>query len=460
MFSLSLLFDFFHISIFNYIVYINLYNYVSFIIIYQSVFLKPHLFDGYRHNNNCNFGGVKLITNPIPGVPYPVNTDHGPFCYKPECPLFNRHFHNPENGSSMVFYAFSNYFTFNVTMIVQREACVGIVNVCAMCGTDYLQSMNLNRYAENQIYQKYTSKSFTILCDYFNNLTDYGEIHIVPILKKCFVLQSFPRTEVRKCFFKVPGRFEEYQGKYHIELKFDAPKLKVHKSSCFIQRNDKLFNTTTPHYKSEKHQHPIAVHNTTDVLKFTVSRMTIYIMTYCLHFGFIYTMRVWFPNGETNVCPVYEPKMLPYKITNDRALCYKLVCERDGIASVMTLALHRIVHRVQKDGHAPTAHRTAGYTMSYKANNLLRLRCSSSDNKLSLIQLHIFALRRRSDVIVHHLILLSNISYITYTLDYAVSVILLDKPIKSCTVEVYFEIAIDALSIDATTLQSKVSAIF
>ena len=62
--------------------------YVVFYTLY-SVLLKPHSFDGYRHNN-CNFGGVKLITNSIPDMNYPVITDQGTFCYRTECPLLNR----------------------------------------------------------------------------------------------------------------------------------------------------------------------------------------------------------------------------------------------------------------------------------------------------------------------------------------------------------------------------------
>ena len=418
------------------------------------------MFDGYRHNNNCNFGGVKLITNSIPDVKYPVNTDHGPFCYRTECPLLNRHFHNPENGSSILFYAFSNYFTFNITMKVQKEACVGIVNVCDMCGTTYVHKMDLDSKAPNQIYQKYTSKSFTILCDYFHNLTVYGEIHIVPILGKCFVLQTLPRTEVRVCFVKVPGFYEEFQGKYNIALKFDAPKLDVIKHTCFKYNRGSPFNATVPHYQTEQHKMPIPVFKSTGVLNFTVSRMTIFKLTMCLYYTFVYTMRVSFPYGESNVCPVYEPKFLPHHISNDRALCYMLVCEHDGIASVISRSLYGTDHYLRFESYPSYIHLTE-YTMFDKANILLKFKCSDNDNASSLVQLHIFALRRGSGVIVHHLILLSNISYITYTLYYDMFTILIDKPRNSCRVEAYCEFSTDVIRddvfLDTTSLWFKVS---
>ena len=419
------------------------------------------MFDGYRHNNNCNFGGVKLITNSLPDIKYPVVTDHGPFCSRTECPLLNRYFYNPENGSSMVFYAYSNYFTFNITMIIQKEDCVGIINVCDMCGTNYVRKMDLDPLAANQIYQKYTSKSFTILCDYFNNFTVFGEIHILPILGKCFVLQTLPRTEVRVCSVKVPGFYEEFQGKYHIELKFEAPKLNITKQTCFGYPRDP-FNGTVPHYQSEHHKIPISVFKSTGVLKFIVHRMTIFKQTYCRYYDFISTMRVSFPHGETNVCPVYEPKSLPFHVSNDRALCYKLACEHDGIAGVLSRSLQRIEHHTMFELYPSYIHFTE-YTMFDKANILVKMKCLGNDNAYSSVQLHIFSLHRETHIIVHHLIILSNISYTTYTLYYEMFTIIIDKPKNNCTVEVYFEFSTNVVShdvfLDSLVMRFKVSIV-
>ena len=415
--------------------------------------LKPHSFDGYRHNNNCNFGGVKLITNSIPDINFSVITDHGPFCYRTECPLLNRHFYNPENGSSMLFYALSNYFTFNITMIVKKEGCVGIVNVCGMCGTNYLRKMDLDSKAPNQIYQTYTSKSFTILCDYFHNFTIFGEIHIVPIFGKCFVLQTLPRTEVRVCSVKVPGVHEEFQGKYNIALKFDEPKLDIIKQTCFKYLRGSAFNATVPHYQTEQQKIPIPVLKSTGVLNFLVGSMTIFKMTYCRYYDFVYTMRVSFPYETTNVCPVYEPKSLPHHVSNNKALCYMLVCERDGIAGVLTKTLHSIRHTPRFEFYVSYIYFTE-YTMFDKANLLLKFNCSGDDNPFDLVQLHIFVLRRGSSVIVQHLILLSNISYATYTFYHEMFTILIDKPKNSCTVEAYFEFSTDVIRDDVIAPRS------
>ena len=323
-------------------------------------------------------------------------------------------------------------------MTIKPDSCAGLLNVCDMCGINHLAKMK--NMPLHQIYQMYESESVTVLCDYLFNLTQFAQIHIVPAFRMCFVLQSFPRSDVRNCVLQIPGSYQEYQGMYHVMLKFTAPNLDNQKQKCLkssdTSEEDPLDDTL--HYNDDSNSKPIGLYTTSE-RSLEVKHMTLFQLSRCIYYNYFYALRVMLPAKTMQTCAIYEPVTFPFTLTQN-SFCYMLVCRPGGSSTVdarpTRMATLSKYHNVTK--LFPSYLQLAGYVNFDKSNVMIKLRCSNNDPS-GMVYIHVLIAGRLSHM-THYLISMDvNDTLRTFTVYNERYTIIIDNFGSSCSAELFYE---------------------
>ena len=398
---------------------------------FQSVSLKVYSFSGDMVNNICSFGGIMVETPIPPQINYTINTIHGPYCDASQCPLFIQNFTLPSHETKLFFYAFLNYFSINITVHVQAEQCAAVLNACAICSLR-IRNEQLRWVKSTMVsYVNIDTDDFSLRCG--NLAMTYVTVTVK--IGRCLKMQSFPRSDEASCGISIPGHYQEYSGDLHMQVHYVPPKQPVISQKCV---RPGFANMSLNIQESSKNTYITFSKESVKELK-TISVKLVHAY-HCLFYHFMYEVVVTQPNLVQLYCPVYEPAVFPFHLS-ESSLCSLIVCGPQTTRVSLQTGMWRREISNWASYHKLFASHTAvpHYDMVQFVNFLFRSKCSINDNAHVRSYLHVFVEDILKERIAHYVVKYRAAEELLISRFDGMVTIIADKPPSACDLYLFYE---------------------